>query len=355
MQTAEHNFGSNSGERGAVLILILAMVAVLSITAVSLVRVSARNTITASALLQKEQAELAAQSVIATGLVMLSQDDAEIDTFQEPWNRFSAAMQSLQHQVDGMTVSARILDASSRFNLNSLGSITSEHDEAAQIFLRMLHHVFPTISKENQMVLLWRIKDWIDGDTVEARWGRVETEAYASTISDARPVNRAFVSMSEVYAAMKGTPFYPVVTSQPFGFFFTTHMRTKVNINTATSVLLRSLFVDDAAGQDFAKDVAAKQNDEQAKLSGQWYIKSTYPKSAQSTLSAMGSCKSSVFFIDVVIGMPSVSVTRRVYVERSGTKVAVKFVDAFPVGELDKSGHWVQSEAELMKKSIKKG
>lgn len=351
----ESSHTHSPNEHGAVLILILAMVAVLSITAVSLVRLATRNTVSASYLMQKEQAELITQSVVACGLAVLSNDPPEVDTLLEAWNRFPIAMMSLQHQVEGMSLEARIVDASSRFNLNSLGSVANEQDRAAQIFLRMMRKLFPQLREEQRVALLWRIKDWIDGDTVEARWGRLEDEVYASLNNNALPLNRAFMSMNEVYEAVRDTSLSSIVTSPKFGFFFTTHMRTKININTATTIYLRSLFADDSLGKDFSDEIAKERLDDQANLSGEWFIKKSLPVATKTVLAAMGSSRSDVFFIDVIVTMPSMVMQKRFYVERSGKKAVVKHVGVFPHGELAGNGKWNGKEMELLKQNKKKG
>jgi len=155
-------------ERGAALILVLALVALVSVWAVE----SASEDWVS--LHRSENMQLAALSMLASesglelGRKVLAEDDAGVDSLDEDWAR-----EVPPFPVDDGTVAASIVDANRFFNLNDLvdGNRVPQKEAVAiarRLFLRL----------DVDPLLVDALVDWMDKDDVPYGPGGAEDVAY---------------------------------------------------------------------------------------------------------------------------------------------------------------------------------
>jgi len=161
-----------------------------------------------------------------------------MDTTKEIWAT------PLKRDFDGGFFEGWLLDQQGRFDLNSLVGADGKPDEkACRQFVRMLT-LLPLDSQLDVSTatgLMEKTVDWIDPDQVPQLNG-AEDDRYTSREPPYRPANFWFVSISELQAVDGYTPeiytaLEPHITAlPPVG-----KDRRKININTATDVVLASL------------------------------------------------------------------------------------------------------------------
>jgi general secretion pathway protein K len=165
-------------------------------------------------------------------------DPGGMDTSKEIWAT------PLKRDFEGGFFEGWLLDQQGRFDLNSLLDRNGEPDEkATRQFVRMLG-LLPLespLDTNTATSLMEATVDWIDPDTAPLLNG-AEDDRYTSREPPYRPANFWFVSVSElqavegytaeIYAALE-----PHITALPPPG----EQRRKININTATAVVLASL------------------------------------------------------------------------------------------------------------------
>jgi general secretion pathway protein K len=165
-------------------------------------------------------------------------DPGGMDTTREIWAT------PLKRDFEGGFFEGWLLDQQGRFDLNSLIGKNGQPDEkATRQFVRMLG-LLPLespLDANTATSLMEATVDWIDPDTAPMLNG-AEDDRYTSREPQYRPANFWFVSVSElqavegytaeIYAALE-----PHITALPPPG----EQRRKININTATAVVLASL------------------------------------------------------------------------------------------------------------------
>lgn len=165
-------------------------------------------------------------------------DPGGMDTTREIWAT------PLKRDFEGGFFEGWLLDQQGRFDLNSLLNKNGQPDEkATRQFVRMLT-LLPlesSLDSNSATSLMEATVDWIDPDTAPMLNG-AEDDRYTSRELPYRPANFWFVSVSELQAVEGYTPeiyaaLLPHITALPPSG----DQRRKININTATDVVLASL------------------------------------------------------------------------------------------------------------------
>jgi general secretion pathway protein K len=239
-------------QRGVALVTAMIVVAIGTMIAVNLMWQGTLDLRRAEAALAADQGLMYVQGAEAWAADILRQDlvdSPDSDHLGEQW-----AIELPPLPVDGGTIVGRLEDLQGRFNLNNLvGTDGQENELARRQFERLLASV------EVDPALAGAVVDWLDPDTDLRFPTGGEDVAYSDGDPPYRTANSLITSASELMAI---TGFdregyrnlAPYVTVLPTG--------TKVNVNTASDVVLASLsddidigtagaLVEQRAGEEF--------------------------------------------------------------------------------------------------------
>jgi general secretion pathway protein K len=255
-------------QRGVALITALLVVAIATVIAVEIAareRLDIRRT---QNLLASDQAYDLAVAAEMWALDLLKTDLEEgepknLDGAQDNW-----AQMIVLPPFEGATLGMRIEDLQGRFNLNSLAQFPHEQTEwkgdqrlRFDLFKRLLITAMEGIEVDAPPeALAYALLDWLDTD-VEVRHANgsgvqgAEDLAYSGEDRPYRAANQQIASPSELLLVKDFTPqlyerLAPHVTALP-------EPATRINVNTATDVVLASLF---STGTDNAKKLIELRN-----------------------------------------------------------------------------------------------
>jgi general secretion pathway protein K len=218
-------------QRGVALVMALLVVAIGTLIAVNLMWQGTLDLRRTDAALAADQGLMYVQGAEAWAADILRQDlvdSPDSDHLGEPW-----AIELPPLPVDGGMIAGGLEDLQGRFNLNNLvGADGRENELARRQFERLL------LSVEADPALAGAVVDWLDPDT-ELRFPTGgEDVAYSDADPPYRTANSTITSASELMAIAgfdRDTfrSLAPYVTVLPSG--------TKINVNTASDVVLASL------------------------------------------------------------------------------------------------------------------
>ncbi len=221
-------------QRGVALVTAMIVVAIGTMIAVNLMWQGTLDLRRAEAALAADQGLMYVQGAEAWAADILRQDlvdSPESDHLGEQW-----AIELPPLPVDGGTIVGRLEDLHGRFNLNNLvGADGRENELARRQFERLLASV------EVDPALAGAVVDWLDPDTEMHFPTGGEDVAYSDGDPPYRTANSMITSPSELMA-IEGFDregyrnLAPYVTVLPTG--------TKLNVNTASDVVLASLSDD---------------------------------------------------------------------------------------------------------------
>jgi general secretion pathway protein K len=221
-------------QRGVALITAVLVVAIGTIIAVNLMWQGTLDLRRAEAALAADQGLLYVQGAEAWAADILRQDlvdSPDSDHLSELW-----AIELAPLPVDGGTIIGGLEDLQARFNLNNLlGGNGAENELARRQFERLLNSV------EIDPTLAGAVVDWLDADT-ELRFPTGgEDVVYSGQDPPYRTANSMITSASELMAIAgfdreSYRRLAPHITVLPRG--------TKLNVNTASAVVLASLSDD---------------------------------------------------------------------------------------------------------------
>jgi len=225
---------ARASQRGVALVTAVLVVAIGTIIAVNLMWQGTLDLRRAEASLAADQGLLYLQGAEAWAGDILRQDlvdSPESDHLGEQW-----AFELPPLPIDGGVIVGRLEDLQGRFNLNNLvGADGMESELMRRQFERLLLLV------EADPALAGAVVDWLDPDTEQRFPTGGEDVAYSDVDPPYRTANSMITSSSELMAI---TGFdretyqrlAPYVTVLPRG--------TKINVNTASNVVLASLSDD---------------------------------------------------------------------------------------------------------------
>lgn len=222
-----------NNQRGVALLTILFMVVIASIMAMGILNQQQRMLREGSLLLRQDQAWVYAKSgeyFLSELLINDAKNSKNNDNLSEQW-----AQPLPPFPVEDGMVSGRLLDQSSRFNLNNLYHDGAPDKEAFEFFERLLKRVgLP--SELAQGVLDWQDPD----DTVTGSMG-AEDSFYLGQQPGYMAANRAFVQVEELrqvrgFDQRSYQLIAPYITAVPYF--------SPVNVNTASAILLSAISED---------------------------------------------------------------------------------------------------------------
>jgi general secretion pathway protein K len=222
---------SRRSQRGIAAIVAILIVAIGTMIAVNLVWQGKLDQRRAEAALAADQGLLYVQGAEAWAADILRQDlvdSPEADHLGEEW-----AIELPPLPVDGGAIQGRLEDLQGRFNLNNLVARDgTENQLARKEFERLLALV------EVDPALAGAVVDWLDPDTDLRFPTGGEDVVYSSSDPPYRTANSMITSVSELLAISgidreSYARLAPYLAALPQG--------TKLNVNTASEVLLASL------------------------------------------------------------------------------------------------------------------
>jgi general secretion pathway protein K len=225
---------THTQQRGVAVLMAMLVVTVGTIIAVNLMWQSTLDLRRAESALAMDQGIMYVQGAEAWAADILRQDlvdSPESDHLSEQW-----AIELPPLPVDGGTITGKLEDLQGRFNLNNLINGQGREDPIARKqFERLLNLV------EVDPSLAGAVVDWLDPDTEQRFPSGGEDSAYSDADPPYRTANALITSPSELMAVSgfdrkTYAKVAPYVTVLPAG--------TKLNVNTASDVVLASLSDD---------------------------------------------------------------------------------------------------------------
>jgi general secretion pathway protein K len=179
------------------------------------------------------QANHYAKGMVLWAKDVLRQDHIENSSFDnrsDPWNQTIAGI-----ELEDAVLSGKLIDLDSKFNLNNLVIQDKDHPQSQAYFKRLL------VNLELDPNLADKIIDWLDTDPFPRPNG-AEDSLYLSKRPSYRNAGQHFMHISElklvdgitdaIYQRLKSfVTVLPIQNNRP----------TKMNVNTVTTVLLKSL------------------------------------------------------------------------------------------------------------------
>lgn len=219
-------------QRGIALITILVMVALATILAATIVKRQANTAENTAYLMRQNQSLMYAKSAEAFFSELLVDDAenaADIDHLQENWAKPMPAF-----PVEDGFVSGTIQDESGKFNLNSLVNADGTPNLPAKIWFEKLLLRVGLQEKLSEAVI-----DWQDPDDQTIGGMGAEANYYQGLSPSYLPSNTQFHHVEELklVRGFEGEKYLQIadyVTTAP-------NTDSKLNINTASAVLLASL------------------------------------------------------------------------------------------------------------------
>jgi general secretion pathway protein K len=221
-------------QRGVAILVAMLVVTIGTIIAVNLMWQATLDLRRTESALATDQGMLYVQGAEAWAADILRQDEVDSpnwDHLGEPW-----ATELPPLPVDGGTISGRLEDLQGRFNLNNLLTSEGRPDPIARHQLERL-----LLLLEIDPALAGAVVDWEDPDSDVQFPDGGEDVTYSAADPPYRTPNTAITTPSELMAVAGFTreiytKLAPYVTVLPRG--------TKLNVNTASDVVLASLSDD---------------------------------------------------------------------------------------------------------------
>lgn len=161
------------------------------------------------------------------------EENSNFDNHSEPWNQTIAGI-----ELEDAILSGKLVDLDSKFNLNNLVINGIDHPQSQEYFNRIL------INLELDLSLTDKISDWLDSSPGPRPAGAEDT-LYLSKRPSYRSAGQPFKHISELKLVDGITEsIYQRLTNFVTVLPIVGNRVTKININTAPAVLLKSLIVN---------------------------------------------------------------------------------------------------------------
>jgi general secretion pathway protein K len=230
-------------QSGVALIVAMLIVAIAAMIATQIFyqqQISIRRTLNQIQAEQLYQLELSTESWIK--LMLLEDSKAnKFDYFGDLWAQPMAIP-----DAEGAVIKTNIVDYQSCFNINNLVLNGQAQEEQIKILQNLMSQL--RLNPD----LVWALVDWLDKDDEPHPTG-AEWETYSRLTPSYRAANFRIIELTELYAisgwkAETINPLLPYICALPpppeftnRGVSFNAKENTKININTASEALLRSL------------------------------------------------------------------------------------------------------------------
>jgi general secretion pathway protein K len=228
-------------ERGVVLLLVLATIALFTVMVVNFSADEGLDIQLAYNFRDSMQAQYMARSGVEAAIAMLKKDDVSYDGEDEDWgsfNEYTAA--ASQQYLGGQLISGTITDESGRFDLNSLAK-----GDGQALRIKQFKRLFELLDIETEVdlnELAANVRDWVDTDDDDGGDG-AEDKYYMSLETPYHCKNAPFDSPEEILLVKGMKPEYYYGTENYKGIkdYVTAGSGGTINVNTASDIVLKSL------------------------------------------------------------------------------------------------------------------
>jgi general secretion pathway protein K len=240
-------------KRGVVLILVLSMIALFSAMIITFSSDEGLDIELAYNFHDSIQAQYIALAGVEAAKVILEQDEPSHDSLDEQWAEFPVYLATASSYLNGAQLTGTITDECSKFDLNSLAIKDSYTELRKQQFQRFFTLQNIDITTEELEDLTLSIIDWLDTDS-EVTMGGAEDEYYLSLEPPYHCKNAPMDSIEEILLVkgMKSEYFFGTENYDGLKNYLTIGTGGKININTATEMVLKSI-----SEQHFNDDVVS--------------------------------------------------------------------------------------------------
>ena len=235
--------------RGVALILTILIVALVSASVLSFIRLAELDARVAENVYAFTQAEVLAHSGLKGAMLLLAMDEKEYDALNDPWANFDQYAMLAGGLFEEGTFAGRIEDLSARIGINSLVDgnnlvLTERADMLTRLFNLLGHDPAPVDA----------LLDWLDRDS-EPRANGAEDPYYSSLDQPYPCGDGALASLGQLGLIRGFTPalLYGTDSSKGISEYLTVHSQGLVNINTAGETVLQCL--DDDLTPSVAQEI----------------------------------------------------------------------------------------------------
>lgn len=259
-KVGRQNKQSTLGQRGAALILVLLMVSILVVLVLETIRAMQVEGAGSRHFRDSLQAEAVAKSGVNLAMSLLAKDlaDNEVDHPGEPWAQVAKADALPVQLPEEGTLEGKVVDEASKFPINYL---VDEEGKPQDIYKKVLTGLLTNqpfaLEEEEAQGLVKAITDWLDRDDETAGEFGAETDYYQQLEQPYGCKNSRFTSLAELQLVRGMTEelYFGVEENPGLRDILTVYGGGKININTATPLILRAL-VSSTVSEDTAESWA---------------------------------------------------------------------------------------------------
>ncbi|MDB9822803.1 general secretion pathway protein GspK [Deltaproteobacteria bacterium] len=205
-------------------------------------------------------------------MAVLREDDSATDSLNDSWaslkeySSYSAAL------FESGLFEAEIVDLAGKIQINQLVGLDGEYNtKQKDLLIRLLTSTEINVEMDEAEDILDAVKDWIDEDNEVTRFG-AEDSFYQTLESPYYCRNGTLESLDELLL-IKGITselFYGTEDNPGISSYLTIYGDGRVNINTADSLVLKSLSED--MDQEMVEEIMAYREDDENELTNaSWY------------------------------------------------------------------------------------
>lgn len=211
------------------------------------------------------------------GAIALLHEDASsgnVDTLRESWASTGIFSENFASFFEEGRFLVEITDLSGKIQINQLIDKDGKYNDTQKgLLTRFLNSPEFDLDPEEVDNIIDAIKDWIDSDSETTRFGA--EDSYYQTLGKPYPCKNAPFEFLEELLLVKGITkelLYGTEERAGISLYLSPYGDGKININTADSLVIRSL--SDDIDQDLAEDMVTYREDEDNDLSDfKWYKK----------------------------------------------------------------------------------
>ena len=308
-------------ERGAALLTVLLLVAVMSViaaTAIERLTLATRLAANSGALDQARAYALAAETISIARIEDLVGRDQAKTTLAGGWNGRTQRL-----PIPGGLVTARLQDGGNCFNLNSLVAgqdserLTARPLGASQF--RSLMELLGIAPREAAVVAA-SLADWIDSDGQTAPGG-AEDDFYAKLTPSYRTPNRMLLDASELRAVYGVTP-QIYATLRPWVCALPTTDLSPINVNTLApeQAPLFAMLIPGQLSIDRARQMLAQRPaDGYGSLVAFWALPAMAALTPNAEVTAQTKLTSRFFRLDILVELGDAEVTEQALIDAEET------------------------------------
>jgi len=208
-----------------------------------------------------------ARSGFSYACAVLSEDDPAVDSLHEDWADQKLLSSNSATMFEDGRFEVRIIDYSGKISVNSV----VEEEKCEALVTRFLSLEEFALESEDVGNLVDAIKDWVDPDDEITKFGA--ENGYYQALDRPYSCKNAPLDSVEELLLVKGITkelFYGTREKPGISGYLTVYDNGRININTAASLVLRSL--SDQIDQEMVEDMVAYREDEKNDLNDPaWY------------------------------------------------------------------------------------